>query len=104
MGQVPEVISAFYDGADANVEMTVGFVRFAKAMGVKTAGYESGPGYAVGSLKPGSTALNTLITAARDPGAPPLSACLPACLPARLPCWAKTSARLSTHRLIPSPL
>jgi hypothetical protein len=65
---VPEVIEAFIDGADANVEMTIGFVKFAKALGVKTAGYESGPGYAVGGLKPGTKALNTLITAARDPG------------------------------------
>ena len=78
---VPDVISAFYDGADANVEMTVDFVRFAKAMGVKTAGYESGPGYAVGGLKPGTTALNTLITAARDPGMSPAPSTLPACQP-----------------------
>eukprot|EP01052_Picozoa_sp_SAG31_P034360 SAG31_NODE_4006_length_3672_cov_1.463196_2_plen_316_part_00 len=65
---VPEVISAFYDGADANVRMTVDFVTFAQHYGLKTAGYESGPGYAVGALKPGSKALNTLIAAARDPG------------------------------------
>ena len=65
---VPEVVAAFYDGADANVKMTTDFVGFAKSYGLKTAGYESGPGYAVGRLKPGTKALNTLIAAARDPG------------------------------------
>eukprot|EP01047_Picozoa_sp_COSAG01_P001555 COSAG01_NODE_36_length_34092_cov_26.350032_8_plen_131_part_00 len=50
------------------MKMTDGFVAFAKTLGVKTAGYESGPGYAVGRLKPGSKGLNTLITAARHPG------------------------------------
>ena len=42
---IPEVIQAFKDGADANVEMTYNFVNYAKSIGVKTAGYESGPGY-----------------------------------------------------------
>ena len=36
---IPEVIAAFNAGADANVEMTYDFVKFAKAIGVKTAGY-----------------------------------------------------------------
>ena len=57
--------------ADNNNEMTYTFVKLAKALGVKTAGYESGPGYAVGGCKPGSKALNTLIEAARDPGMKP---------------------------------
>ena len=65
---IPEVIQAFHDGADANNAMTDGFVTFAKAIGVRTAGYESGPGYAVGGEKPGTKGLNTMIMAARDPG------------------------------------
>jgi hypothetical protein len=32
------------------------------------AGYESGPGYAVGGEKPGTKGLNTMIEAARDQG------------------------------------
>ena len=36
---IPEVIQAFKDGADANDEMTYNFVNYAKAIGVKTAGY-----------------------------------------------------------------
>lgn len=65
---IPEVIQAFHDGADANVEMTYDFVQFAKTLNLKVAGYESGPGYAVGGQKPGSKGLNTLIEASRDPG------------------------------------
>jgi hypothetical protein len=65
---VPEVIQAFKDGADANVEMVYTFVQYAKSIGVKTAGYESGPGYSVGGEHPGSKGLNTLIEASRDPG------------------------------------
>ena len=62
------MIQAFKDGADSNVEMTYQFVQYAKSIGVKTAGYESGPGYSVGGEKPGSKGLNTLIEASRDPG------------------------------------
>lgn len=65
---IPQVIQAFHDGADVNQGMTDGFVSFAKSTGVKTAGYESGPGYAVGGEKPGSKGLNTMIMASRDAG------------------------------------
>eukprot|EP00040_Diaphanoeca_grandis_P035385 m.222362 g.222362 ORF g.222362 m.222362 type:complete len:742 (-) comp33372_c1_seq1:245-2470(-) len=65
---IPEVIAAFIEGADANVEMTYDYVQFAKTLGVKTAGYESGPGYAVGGEKPGSKGLNTMIEASRNAG------------------------------------
>jgi hypothetical protein len=41
---IPEVITAFHAGADANVEYTYDFVQLAKAYGLTTAGYESGPG------------------------------------------------------------
>ena len=65
---VPEVISAFKAGSEVNKDFTYDFIQFAKAVGVKTAGYESGPGYSVGGEKPGSTGLNTMIEACRDPG------------------------------------
>ena len=41
---IPEVITAFHAGADANVEYTYDFVQLANAYGLTTAGYESGPG------------------------------------------------------------
>ena len=65
---VPDVIKAFHAGADANKDFTYDFVQFAKNKGVKSAGYESGPGYSVGGEHPGSPGLNTMIEACRDPG------------------------------------
>ena len=65
---VAQAVQAFIDGADAMVVETVTFVDFAKALNVKMASYESGPGYLVGGNKPGSKALNTMIETSRAPG------------------------------------
>jgi hypothetical protein len=62
------IVQAFHDGADANKDFTYDFVQYAKAIGVKTAGYESGPGYSVGGEHPGSPGLNNMIHGCRDPG------------------------------------
>ena len=53
---------------DANVPNVIALVALAKAFGVRTASYESGPAYPVGRLPPGSRALDTMIQAARDEG------------------------------------
>ena len=44
------------------------FQQLARALKLKIASYEGGPGYAVGKNPPGSKALNTMIQASRDQG------------------------------------